>query len=303
MLRSLMCLLIPVLWPLPVLADDFEPLYPEVESRDLFRDLGPERVRLEEQDPASYSRNRRIFSQVSEPAYGIVRAEESANTGVAVVLLPGGAFVDLWLDKEGTDIARWLSKRGITSMIVKYSTLKDAGGKEIMPWRVYQDAVRRDTARAVEVLRERSPQLGIDPDKIGMMGFSAGGAVVHWHLFAKKKNGRCCAANMKTRPAFVGLIYGSGFRSGKADPPLALLADPEDLPPVYMAVARDDAYIDFSGPHFVQFFYDVIKAVPGSELHVYGTGGHGFALDRKGYSVSTWLDSFYLWLRDIGMIP
>ena len=287
----------------PAAEEEFEPLYPDTEVRGLFRDLGTEQVRLEEPDPLSHTKGRRIFSQVSEPAYAIVRAEKSANSGVAVVLLPGGAFVDLWLDKEGTDIARWLAKRGVTSMILKYSTLEDGSGQEIMPWTTYQDAVKRETARAIEVLRERSPQLGVDPGKIGMMGFSAGGAVVHWHLFDKKKDGQCCTANTKTRPAFVGLIYGSAFRDGKADPPLPLLDDPHDLPPIYMAAARDDGYIDFNGPHYVQFFFDVIGAVPRSELHVYGVGGHGFALDKRGYAVSTWLDGFYLWLRDLGMLP
>ena len=301
MLRHTVLVFLFIACSLPVLAGEFQPLYPNAPVRDAFRNMGPERVRIEEQSPASHSRNRRIFSQVSEPVYKTIPAEKAANTGVAVVLFPGGGFVDVWLDKEGTDIAWWLSKHGIASMIVKYSTSSNADGKETMSFATYQEIVRQDTARAMVVMREHSRQLGVDPDRIGMMGFSAGAVAVQWHLFHKKEDGGCCTVDMITRPAFAALIYGGGYGDKQTNPPLALLDDPGNLPPVYMAAARDDEYVDFGGYYYFRLFYDLIEKVPNSELHIYGRGGHGFALDKRGHSVSTWLDTFYLWLQDLGM--
>ena len=302
MLRNIALFAVFAVFNLSAIAGEFQPLYPDHPVRDIFRKLGPERMRIEEQSPDSHSKNRRVFSQVSEPVYKMVPAEKSTNTGIGIVLFPGGGFVDIWLDKEGTDIAQWLSKQGITSMIVKYSTLRDADGRDIMPRKIYQDALKQDTARAMIIMRELGPRLGVDPDKTGMMGFSAGAEAIHWHLFDKKKGGGCCVVNMTTRPAFAAFIYGAGFGDKQANPSLALLDDPENLPPVFMATARNDEYVDFSRYNYLRFFYNIIAAVPGSELHIYGEGRHGFALDKRGYSVSTWLDTFYLWLHDIGMI-
>ncbi len=282
--------------------EEFQPLYPGEGIRDALQDLGTEQARFEDPDPKALTKNRRIFSQISQPTYKIIAAEPSANTGVAVIVLPGGGYVDNWFDKEGSDIALWLSRRGITSMVVKYSTMIDSSGKQIMSWKAYKALTKQDASQAFKTLRKLAPDLNVDLNKIGVMGFSAGAAIAHWHMFDGMEDERCCTVNTKTRPDFAALIYGSGFHAGKVDPPLSALNDPKSLPPIYMTMAGGDSYIPLNGPSSFNFYLDVIKVVPKSELHVYGVGGHGFGLDDRGYSVSLWLESFYRWLKDLEFI-
>lgn len=239
--------------------------------------------------PGSLSQKNRVFSNISEPAYMIFPAAESNNKRIATIIFPGGGFVTNWVDKEGTDLALWLSNQGITCMVVKYRTnKKDANGKFIIPMeKVYFEELKKDVNASVMTMTGLADKLKFDKDKIGVLGFSAGGFISEWLTFT--------TVSEKTpwKPAFVGLIY-----AGDKIKLLENVKDKSTLPPFFMAIARDDK--KWTLKRALPFLSAVVAEVDKSELHVYSKGDHGFGLAyNEGHSVEMWKNSFYNWLLDI----
>ena len=275
-------------------AQEFVPLYPADTDRNEFDGMATESMRLEDPPPSSMERQYRIYSQVSKPTYTYIAAKKSVNTGIGIIIFPGGGLKEIWYDKEGTDIANWLAEKGISSMIIKYSTSTDAQQNTVVPWNLYIKALKKDSDTAFNIFQEKSSQWNVDPEKIGMLGFSAGAWIAYWHTIHPTAEDYCCVVTEKNRPRFVGLIYGTG-RGYKID----YLENSKELPPFYLVVARDDPYFDDSNR---QSFYTILKHAPKSELHVYGQGGHGFGRGKNRSSSSLWLQNFLLWLRDLELI-
>ncbi|MFD0991557.1 alpha/beta hydrolase [Mariniflexile jejuense] len=238
--------------------------------------------------PGSFSNKNRVFSNISEPTYMIFPASESNNKHVATIIFPGGGFHTNWVDKEGTDLALWLSGQGITCMVVKYRTnKKDENGKFIIPMEKYFGALFNDVNSSVMTMIGLAEKFKFDKDKVGVLGFSAGGYICEQLTF-KTIDGK-----MGWKPAFVGLIY-----AGENIKALEKVNDKSIIPPFFMAIARDDK--KWTLKRALPFLSSVVAEVDKSELHVYSKGNHGFGLAyNEGHSVKLWKNNFFNWLLDI----
>lgn len=236
----------------------------------------------------SLSHKNRVFSNISEPTYMIFPASESNNKHLATIIFPGGGFSTNWVDKEGTDLAIWLSGQGITCMVVKYRTnTKDEKGNFKIPMNQYFAALFDDINASVMTMLGLANKLKFDKDKVGVLGFSAGGYIAEQLTF------KTIGGEMGWKPAFVGLIYaGDNIKA------LENVKDKTTLPPFFMAIARDDKKWPLK--RALPFLSAVVAEADKSELHVYSKGDHGFGLAyNEGHSVEMWKNSFSNWLLDI----
>jgi acetyl esterase/lipase len=223
-----------------------------------------------------------VFSVVT-PTLTAYLPDKTKATGTGVVIAPGGAFVALAIEHEGHKVARRLQERGIAAFVLKYRILEKRG--EGIPKGMHMDAAARygiaDGVQARSVVRRRAAEWGVAPDRIGFMGFSAGGMVA---------TGTLLQADAAARPNFVGILYGAPFG---AMPPI-----PKDLPPIFMAWAQDDTLT--LGP--VVKFHDALMAAGNKpEVHVYSAGGHGSGMKTQDTTSDHWIDAFYYWLEAHGL--
>ncbi|MBN2613125.1 MAG: dienelactone hydrolase family protein [Bacteroidales bacterium] len=238
--------------------------------------------------PGSLSNKNRVYSYISNPTYLLFPAADSNNKHIGLVIFPGGGLVNNWLDKEGTDLALWLAAKGINCMVVKYRTnQKDINGKYLIPMDVYKEAVVLDAGTSVLRMRELSDSLKLDKDKVGVLGFSAGGWLTEKLVF------KSCEGHNGWQPSFAGLIY-----HGNSVKEIEKIKDKKCLPPFFMAVAKDDKKIPLH--RILPYLTAIVAEVEKSELHIYSKGDHGFGLAyNNGYSVELWKESFYRWVLDI----
>lgn len=227
----------------------------------------------------------RVYSYVSEPTYMIFPANSEKNKHIGLLIFPGGGLKNIWLDKEGTDIALWLSEQGITCMVVKYRTnRKDSDGDWLVDFGDYKGAIYQDARTSMQIMKEFGDSLNFDKNKIGMMGFSAGGWLTERMVY-KYYDG-----DYEWNPKFVALIYhGNNIKLIKE------VKDKEKLPPFFMAVAKNDNKLTFE--KVLPYLKMVSTEVKNSELHIYPDGGHGFGLAYDETSaVSEWKIEFVNWL-------
>ncbi|MBW1944614.1 MAG: alpha/beta hydrolase, partial [Deltaproteobacteria bacterium] len=162
-----------------------------------------EQVRSYQVRPGSPSGLNRVFSSISSPTYSIHRPRNP--NGVGLVICPGGAFRDVWLDREDQDLAIWLKDHNVTSIVLKYRTRVSDGNDWTPPWQEYQRAVQADGRQAIRILRKQASELGLQPNKIGICGFSAGGQLaISCALHAEPRLPETKVSGM---PDFAGLFY------------------------------------------------------------------------------------------------
>ena len=234
-----------------------------------------------------------MISQVSVPTYTIHRPPANLANGVGLVICPGGGYVDVWLDREGNDLAIWLAGRGITSLVLKYRTnARREGQQRRYEWDTYLKAAIADARGAVALLRSQADELGLDEDKIGISGFSAGG-----HLaFSTACDERFGNASAAEQPNFLGLFYPwlwDGFDE--------MARGTDEIPPTFIMNGAPDTVTP--AKHCLTLTQILLeKAVP-VELHVFRKGNHGFDLgEGHGQSPALWKVSFVAWLQDLGLI-
>ena len=211
-----------------------------------------------------------IVTDVVRPVLLHYPAEKGKAVGTAMVVAPGGGFRALMMSYEGADIARRLNAMGVDAFVLKYRLSHNGPGA---PAR--EDVVKlagEDGRQAVRLVRERAGEFGYRPDRVGMIGFSAGGMVTSDALFGPAE----------TRPDFAAIIYGA--REVKEIPSPA--------PPLFLAVAADDAG---SVGRTVDLFTAYRKAKGPAELHVFQMGAHGFV--NKGGGADHFMDRLEEWLR------
>lgn len=236
-----------------------------------------------------------IFN-VSEPTLELFRPTRGKANGTAVIVAPGGGFVGLGYEAGGAAIARRLVRHGVTAFVLKYRTIRSPNTAMHMPevhMREMEAVIARartglpremphfagepnaaaDGARAMTIVRRRAAEWGIDPHRVGMIGFSSGA-----YLAADLAIGP-----MATRPDFVALIYG-GLRT-----PV-----PANAPPAFIAGAADDEY-QTNDP--LLLFSAWRQAGAPAEMHVYERGGHGFSLAPQGTTSDYWIDELIWWMR------
>ena len=218
-----------------------------------------------------------VVLNVVTPTLTAYLPDPATATGTGVIIAPGGAFVALATSLEGADAARWLQKRGIAAFVLKYRTVeKRQDGIPAMDMDTAGRYGIADGIQALKVVRQHAAQWRLAPNRIGMLGFSAGAMVT---------SGALLQPDAASRPNFAALIYGGPFG---AMPPI-----PATLPPVFLAWAQDDPVA--LAP--VVRFHDALRAAGHKpEVHVYGAGGHGFGMRRQGTSSDHWIDALYFWM-------
>ena len=258
-----------------------------------------EKLKVNDYRKSSVSQSNRVFSCVSVPTYIIHKPEKGKANGVALVICPGGGFRDVWFDREGNDLGLWLTQYGVTSLVLKYRTYNPDAEGSSQSWREYFPHVYADAKQAIYILRSQAADLGIDENKIGIAGFSAGGALslfVMLEAYEKDLPAYADFNQTKTNADFIGLFYPG------LDPDLVRGIEKKDsLPPVFIMNGGQDKTTPADNCiELLQVLRS--KNVP-AELHIYAKGGHGFdsGLER-GYGISTWRDSFIAWLKDAGFI-
>ena len=220
------------------------------------------------------------FTVVNRPSIYVFLPPKDNATGVAVVVAPGGGHSQLVIDKEGWEMAEWFNQRGIAAFVLKYRLARAVDSK----YTVQGDALD-DAKQAMRVVRGRAKEWGVNPSRIGFMGFSAGG-----ELAALMET----RFDAETRPDFSILIY-PGWRSD------TVITVPKDAPPAFLVCADNDpSHVRLTA----QLYLDLEKQGVSSELHIYADGKHGFGLRAPaGMPVSSWPDRMKEWMVDRKLLP
>jgi Esterase/lipase len=235
-----------------------------------------------------------------------VYAPKGKNTGVAVVVFPGGGFHILAMDLEGTEACDWLTSRGITCVLLKYR-VPSAPYEWQCDCRPHNFALSvpslEDAQRTMRLVRSHAAQWHIDPHKVGVLGFSAGGflAAEISTNFARRLYAPVDAADRESaRPDFAMPIY-PGHLATDDDKFNANVPVSRDTPPTFLVQAEDD-YVD--GVNQSLAYYIALKnaKVP-AEMHLYAHGGHAFGLRPTADPITRWPALAETWLSTIGMIP
>lgn len=274
------------------------PLWEKSPPADVIRYDVDEQVRSVPTQPGSLSGSNRVYSSVRTPTCSIHRPEEP--NGVGLVICPGGGFRDVWIDREGHDLAIRLKDHGVTSLVLKYRTFVAADKRPENSWENYQRIVQADGWQAIRFLRQKAPDLGLQPDKIGICGFSAGG-----HLAIScslRPEAKLPEGEVSGMPNFAGLFYpGIPDDAGQLIEPRRLAeGGKSDVCPMFIVNARVDELTP--ADKCVDFYAMLLKAGVNAELHVFSTGSHGFAMGQgRGKSTALWPTSFVAWLCDTKM--
>jgi acetyl esterase/lipase len=223
-----------------------------------------------------------VVLNVVTPTLTAYLPERTKATGTGVIIAPGGAFVALAIDLEGHNVARWLQERGIAAFVLKYRTIeKRQDGIPAMDMDTAGRYAIADGIQAIKVVRLRAAEWGVSPERVGMLGFSAGAMVASGSLLQE---------DATARPNFAAMIYGGPFG--------ALPTIPANLPPMFLAWAQDDAV----ALDLVARFHDALTSAGYKpEVHIFGAGGHGFGMRPQGTSSDHWIDAFYYWLEAQGL--
>ncbi len=242
---------------------------------------------------------------VSRPTL-TVYSPTGTNTGAAIVVFPGGGYQILAMDLEGTEVCDWLTSRGITCALLKYR-VPNAGPSWDQSCGCERDTRSsmplEDAQRAISLVRSRAAEWHLDPHKIGVLGFSAGGhlvAAVSTHFDRRTYTTVDAADRESCRPDFAVALYPGHllFRRTRALNPEIRVT--RDTPPTFLVQAQNDSVDGVSNS---LIYYAALKdtGVP-AELHLYATGGHAFGLRRTAAPITEWPQLVEKWLRTIGIL-
>ncbi len=236
------------------------------------------------------------IGNVSQPTLTIFSPPKDQDSGTAVIVCPGGGYNILAWDLEGTEVCEWLNSIGVTGVLLKYRVPKRAGLEK-------HTAALQDAQRAVGLVRSRAKEFGINPNRLGILGFSAGGhlaAAASTNYDARTYEAIDDADKVSCRPDFTLLIYTAYLTlkddGDKLAPEMKVTTQ---TPPTFLAMSQDD-------PVRVEtalFYCLALKnaKVP-SELHIYPTGGHGYGLRPSEHAVTTWPARAAEWMEKRGLL-
>tara|TARA_B110000444_G_scaffold55008_1_gene51169 strand:+ start:199 stop:1047 length:849 start_codon:yes stop_codon:yes gene_type:complete len=264
-----------------------------------------EKIRLEYQEWGlkSYKENRVLVSEqegiwldnISKPEMDIYRAKGNSITDKAVIICPGGGLFFSAYEKEGVKLAKKLSLNGITAIVLKYRTYPRKGS--VIDWtktiwdkpqmaidsaKIILPYSSKDAMTAIEVMRKNAPKYNINPNKIGLMGFSAGGAVTMETAYN---------STQKNQPNFIAPIYPWMDIVEKQEVP-------SNKPPAFITCANDDDFKEIPLSS-VQIYQDWIKADAKVELHMFSKGGHGFGMNELNSPVDRWSQLLIDWILSL----
>ena len=234
------------------------------------------------------------LTNVTKPTLTVYRPAKDKDTGVSMLICPGGGYHNLGWDVEGEEIAAWLNSVGITGIILKYRCPRRPGDLKGLP----PAGPLKDAQRAVSLVRSKVKEWGIDPKKIGMVGFSAGGHLVGATAtnFEKRTYEPVDEVDkLSCRPDFAVMAYSGyfGFKeTAELSPTIRLAAG---TPPLFLVHATDDPIS--SSNHSVTMYLAMKRAGVPVELHIYATGGHGFGVRDVKQPCVSWTGRCLDWLR------
>lgn len=231
----------------------------------------------------------KVIRNVAQPTLTAYLPDPAKMNGTAVIVCPGGAFHILAYAHEGTEVAAWLNSRGIAAFMLKYRLIRTSDDFEAVVWRrlshreelaeqmqTHAPLILADGQQAVRLVRQRAAEWGIATDRIGILGFSAGGSVT---------SAVALRYDAGSRPDFAAPIYGAHSGKGVA---------PDDAPPLFLVHADDDPLVPSAASLGL---YNIWKAAGRPvELHIYQRGGHGFGMNKQGLPVDGWIERFGEWL-------
>lgn len=236
-----------------------------------------------------------VIYNVSHPTLTVYPADSSfIPTGTAVIVCPGGGLQTLSIEHEGYAVAKWLQSKGITAFLLEYRLMHTLGTdpyKEMLE-KMKNNTVLKDQApvaplavadgrAAIAYVRKHAAEYGLSPDRIGIMGFSAGGTIAASTAFGYTP---------ENKPDFVAPIYAYF-------PPEMQVNVPADAPPMFIAAASDDQ----SSIYSVQLYSTWINSKHTAELHIFANGGHGFGMKKQNLASDTWTDEFESWMKLQGL--
>jgi len=238
------------------------------------------------------------ITNVSRPTM-TVYSPQGKNSGVAIVVFPGGGFNGLAIDLEGSEACNWLASHGITAVLLKYR-VPDSGPHELRYPKV--ETALEDAQRTMGLLRLHAAEWHIDPHKIGVLGFSAGGYLVAAisTRFDRRLYPAVDAADREScRPDFAVALYPGHLWNEKDFELNPKVPVSRDTPPTFIVQAEDD-HVD--GVNQSLAYYIALKnaGVP-VEMHLYAHGGHAFGLRRTNFPITEWPELMEKWLSTIGM--
>ena len=242
--------------------------------------------------------NTEVVANVTKPSLTVFKPAPEGKNGTAIVVSPGGGFMALSITSEGTDVAKYLAAKGVTAFVLKYRlahTGEDATQEFTDLYEKdkpkFQELVSKvvpltiaDGLAAVTYVRQHAAEFGVSPNRVGIIGFSAGGTVAAGVAYHYEPEGR---------PAFVAAIYGAAGR-------LKDLPVPADAPPLFIAAATDDNL--GLAPDSVALYQKWTASHKSAELHMYAKGGHGFGMHKNNLPTDHWVDRFADWLDLQGLL-
>ncbi len=239
----------------------------------------------------------KVVYNVTKPTLSVFLPDESVATGAAVIIAPGGGFHTLSINSEGNDVANWLVKKGVTCFVLKYrlvhsltedpvgELMAQMGKKEFDEQNAKVIPLAISDARiAITWVRNHAAEYKISTDRIGIIGFSAGGTVTASTAFGYTK---------ENKPDFVAPIYPFFPASMYGDIPI-------DAPPMFITTASDDQL--GLAPHSIDLYNKWLSSKHSVELHMYAKGGHGFGMRKQNLPTDNWIDRFGDWLGVQGFL-
>ena len=242
--------------------------------------------------------NTEVVANVTKPTLTVFKPAAGTANGTAIIVAPGGGFMALSITSEGIDVAKYLAAKGVTAFVLKYR-LAHTGDDATQE---FSDLYEKDKPKfqelvgpviplsiadglaAVTYVRQHAAEFGVVPDRVGVIGFSAGGTVAAGVAYHYAPEGR---------PAFVAPIYAAAGR-------LKDLPVPADAPPMFIAAATDDNL--GLAPDSVALYEKWTAAGKSVELHMYAKGGHGFGMHKNNIPTDHWIDRFADWLTLQGFL-
>ncbi len=239
-----------------------------------------------------------VVYNVVQPNLTAFIPDPAIANGTAVIICPGGAFHTLSIESEGNEVAKWLNKKGVAAFVLRYRlvhSVTDDPVKELIPKMAdfkkldqENDSVVAmaiaDGKKAIEYVRQNAAAYGINPHRIGIMGFSAGGTVTMGVGFTYTPS---------NRPDFLAPLYLYKTALGNPDVPA-------DAPPVFICAASDDQL--GLAKHSTSLYNQWLDAGKSAELHMYLKGGHGFGMRKNNIPTDTWIERFGDWLSLQGLL-
>jgi acetyl esterase/lipase len=225
-----------------------------------------------------------VVSSVHQPSITVYLPAKETATGAGVVIAPGGGHSELWMDHEGYNVAKWLSEHGVAAFVLKYRLAREKGSSYTIEGHAFADM-----QRAIRVVRSRAGDWGIDAQRIGVMGFSAGGELAA--LAASRHDPGVESASdavdrESSKPAFFALLYPAIPKDMKLS---------KETPPAFLACGENDRLNISQG--LPQLYLSMKQAGASAELHVFAGVGHGFGLrETTRGAVANWPARFREWL-------